>query len=134
MDPNFADGRNKLGSTLAKTGQTSEAVEHLEKAVALNPDSVEYRFNLGYVLGLKGDTAGAIPHLEKAVELSEGKEWQCLAMLGTAYGKAGRPADAAAAVRRALDLAVRSNNEELAKTLRATLERYERGGAEPQAR
>jgi Flp pilus assembly protein TadD len=131
MDPNFADGRNKLGSTLAKTGQISEAVEHLEKAVALNPDSVEYRFNLGYVLGLKGDSAGAIPHLEKAVELSEGKEWQCLAMLGTAYGKAGRPADAAAAVRRALDLAVRSNNEELAKTLRATLQRYERAAENP---
>jgi Flp pilus assembly protein TadD len=131
MNPDFADGRNKLGSTLAKTGQTNEAVEHLEKAVALNPDSVEYRFNLGYVLGLKGDYPGAISHLEKAVELSDGKEWQCLAMLGTAYGKAGRPADAASAVRRALDLAVRSNNEELAKTLRATLERYQRAAENP---
>jgi Flp pilus assembly protein TadD len=134
MAPDFAEARNKLGSILAKSGQTAEALEHLEKAVALNPDSVEYRFNLGYVLGLKGDFAGAIPHLEKAVRLSGGKEWQCLAMLGAAYSKTGRAADAVQSLRQALDLAVGANNEELAKTLRATLERYQRSAAEPQPR
>lgn len=130
LDPEFAEGRNKLGFILAKTGQVDEAVTHLEKAVALNPDSVEYRFNLGYVLGLKESYVQAIAQLEKAVALSGGKEWQCLALLGAAYSKAGRPADAAQAVRQALDLAVKAQNEELAKTLRATLEHYEGGNAE----
>lgn len=126
MAPDFADARNKLGSVLAKAGRLDEALTHLEKAVVLSPDSVEYRFNLGFVLGSRGDFAGAIPHLEKAVELSDGREWQCLTALSTAYSKAGRIADAVKAARRALDLAVRDKNEELARNLRALLDRYER--------
>ena len=132
MAPDFADARNKLGFVLAKTGHTEEAARHLERAVELNPDSVEYRFNLGYVLGLRGDFAGAIPPLEKAVQLSGGKEWQCLALLGAAYRKTGRSGDAVRAARQAWELAVKANNEELAATLRATLEDYERSDAGPQ--
>ena len=129
MEPGFADGRSKLGFVLAKEGQLGEAVAHLAKAVELTPDSAEYRYNLGYVLGLAGNFGGAIPHLEKAVELGEGKEWQCLAALSAAYAKAGRPADAVQAVSRALELAERDNNQELARALRATLESYRQSGA-----
>ena len=128
--PDFADGHSKLGTVLAKAGRADEALAHLEKAVALSPEAVEYRFNLGYALGLRGRFGDAIPHLEKAVQLSGGKEWQCLAALGAAYSKVGRPADAVQAVRRALDLAVEGKNEQLEKALRATLERYERDGGE----
>jgi Flp pilus assembly protein TadD len=66
------------------------------------------------------------------VELSGGKQWQCLAALGAAYSKAGRPADAVSAIRRALDLAEADKNEPLARMLRATLERYQRSAAEAQ--
>ncbi len=127
--PGFAEGQNKFGTALAKAGRMEEAITHLERAVELNPKSVEYRFDLGYALGLGGRFTDAIPHLEKAVELSEGKQWQCLTALAAAYSKAGRPADAAAAVRRALDLAVQEKNEGLAKSLRATLERYQHESA-----
>jgi Flp pilus assembly protein TadD len=130
IDPENAEARSKLGSILAKTGQPKEAVAHLEKAVALSPDSVEFQFNLGYVLGQMGSYAEAVPHMEKAVELSGGKEWQSLSMLGAAYFQSGRPADAVQATRRALDVAVRENNEEVARNLRAAIERYERGKSE----
>jgi tetratricopeptide (TPR) repeat protein len=127
--PEFADGQDKLGTALAKAGQMDEAVAHLEKAVDLSPKAVEYRFNLGYTLGLAGRFGEAIPQLEKAVDLSGGKQWQCLAALGAAYSKAGRPADAVSAVRRALDLAVEGKNDGLARNLRAMLERYEQDSA-----
>jgi Flp pilus assembly protein TadD len=130
LAPGSADVQSKLGTALGKAGRPDEAVAHLEKAVELSPESVEYRFNLGYALGLKGSFADAIPHLEKAVELSGGKQWQCLAALGAAYSKAGRPADAAGAIRRALDLAEADKNEPLARMLRGALERYQRAAAE----
>ena len=128
LAPESADAHNKLGFVLAKAGRAGEARAHLEKAVELNPDSAEYRFNLGYVLGRGGDAAAAIPHLEKAVELTGGKDWQCLAALGAVYNIAGRRSEAIATTERALDLALQANNQELAKNLRATLERYQRSG------
>jgi Flp pilus assembly protein TadD len=131
LAPESADAHNKLGFVLVKAGRADEARVHLEKAVELNPDSAEYRFNLGFVMGRGGNAAAAIPHLEKAVELSGGKDWQCLAALGAAYSLAGRRSEAIATTRRALDLAVQANNQELAKNLRTTLERYQRSGDEP---
>jgi tetratricopeptide (TPR) repeat protein len=128
LAPESADAHNKLGFVLAKAGRAGEARAHLEKAVELNPDSAEYRFNLGYVLGRGGDAAAGIPHLEKAVELTGGKDWQCLAALGAVYNIAGRRSEAIATTERALDLALQANNQELAKNLRATLERYQRSG------
>jgi Flp pilus assembly protein TadD/Tol biopolymer transport system component len=126
LDPENAETRNKFGSILAKTGRLDEGLEQLQKAVALNPNSVEYQFNLGYVLGLKGSYAEAVPHMEKAVELSGGKEWQSLSMLGAAYYQAGRRTDAVQAAQRALEVAVRQNNTEAARNLRATIEQYQR--------
>ena len=131
LDPENAEAHSKLGSILAKSGQVKDAVPQLEKAVALGPDSVEYQFNLGYVLGQMGSFAEAVPHMEKAVELSGGKEWQSLSMLGAAYFQSGRAADAVQATRRALDVAVREHNEEAAKNLRATIERYQQAEALP---
>lgn len=130
MAPDFAEARSKLGTVLAKLGQTEEAVTQLRKAVALNPGSVEYRFNLGFVLGSRGDFRAAIPQLEKAVELTDGKQWQCLLALSTAYSKAERGADAIQTAHRALDLAIRDNNEELQRNVRAILDRYEHAGGD----
>jgi Flp pilus assembly protein TadD len=76
------------------------------------------------VLVKDGAFAEAIPHLEKAAQLSNGKDWRCLAMLGTAYDNTGQPEKAKQAVEQALDLAEKDNNADLVKTLRATLERY----------
>jgi len=129
LAPGSADAHSKLGFALAKAGHAAEARAHLEKAVELKPDSAEYRFNLGYVLGRGGDTADAIAQLQKAVELTGGKDWQCLAALGTAYNLAGRKTDAIDALQRAVNLALDAHNIELAASLRATLERIEQPAA-----
>ncbi len=134
MAPDFPDAHNELGTALAKNGRIDEAIDELQKAITLVPTSVEYRFNLGFVMGLRGNYAGAVEALQKAVELSEGKDWRCLAALAYAYDKTGHSAKAIQSAQRALDLAVQEHDEELAKSLRADLERYEREGvnAQPQ--
>jgi len=50
-------------------------------------------------------------------------------MLATAYDKMGRPADAIAAERQALDVARQQHDEEVEKHLQSNLERFEREGA-----
>jgi Flp pilus assembly protein TadD len=65
------------------------------------------------------------------VDLSGGKDWRSLSMLGAAYFQSGRAADAVQATRRALDVAVRENNAEAAKNLRAAIERYQQTEALP---
>ncbi len=127
LAPESAEAHDKLGFILAKEGRAEEARVHLEKAVELKPDSAEYRFNLGYVLARGGNAVAAIPHLEKAVQLTGGKDWECLAALGSAYNRAGRGSEAIEATRRALNLALQAHNQEVARSLRATLERYQRG-------
>jgi Flp pilus assembly protein TadD len=123
-NPEQADAHNKLASVLAKMGENTEAIAELETAVKLAPDSAEYRFDLGYVLGLEGRLADAISQLQKAVELSGGKDWHCFDMLGAVYFKAGRPAEAVEAARRAVDLADAEHNAQLVESLRGKLARY----------
>jgi len=121
-NPNFLD---HLAVSLALNGDSDGAIEQLSKAIAVDPGSVEYRFNIAYVLESRGDFVGAIPPLEKAVALSRGKDWRCLAELAKVYDKVGRTADAIPAVRQALDLAVKQNNQQVAATLQDALNHYQ---------
>jgi len=129
LAPAFAEAHYRLGFEMGKTGRMDEAVKELREAVTLRPDSVEYRVNLGYALGISGNVAGALTEFQKAVELSGGKDWRSLDMLATAYDKMGRPADAIAAERQALDVARQQHDEEVEKHLQSNLERFEREGA-----
>jgi Flp pilus assembly protein TadD len=123
--PQLAEIHNKLAAALGKAGQFSEAVPELETAVRLAPDSVEYRFNLGYVLGLSNRLPEAVAQLEKASELSGGRDWRCFEMLAGLYFGLSRPADAAAAARKALDLSAAAENDpQLTEALRSRLARY----------
>ena len=131
LDPELADAHNLLGIIVARAGRLDDAVAHLEKAVAVTPDSLEFRFNLGRVLAARHSFAEAIPQFEKAVELSGGQEPQSLVMLAAMYSEVGRFPDAAQTARRALDLAVRENDDTLAQTLRDRIADYESRGARP---
>jgi len=133
MAPDFPEGHSHFGLALAKMNRMDEAIEQFQRAIALDPKSTEYRFNLGYFLESRGDFAGAVGPLQKAVELSEGKNWQCLSELANAYDHTGRSAEAVESARQALDLAVREQDEKLAKKLRGDLDRYEHSGTKSQS-
>jgi Flp pilus assembly protein TadD len=127
-NPTFLD---HLAVSLALNGDSEGAIEQLQKAISVDPGSVEYRFNLAYVLESRGDFADAISPLEKAVALSRSKDWRCLAELAKVYDKTGRTAEAIPLARQALDLAVKQDNQPVAKILQDALDRYEheRSGA-----
>lgn len=125
VDPDYGDAHNNLGVALARAGNLDEAIPHFEKALAANPNSVWLIYNLGRVLAAKGRFQEAIPHLEKAVGLSGAREPRILDMLANVCAEVGRYAQAVQAARRALDLATRQNDRELAEDLRARLAVYE---------
>jgi tetratricopeptide (TPR) repeat protein len=125
LDPDYAEGHNVLGAALAKADRLDEAIPHLEKAVGLMPDSFEYRFNLGRFLAARQRFAEAVPNFEVAVVITRGKELLSLNMLSAVYAEVGKFREAAAAARKALELAVQQNNQELSADLRTRLATYE---------
>lgn len=116
--------RKVLGLALLNTGQLDEALDQLQTAADLKPDSPEYRYNLGLVLGMRGDLAKAIDSLEAAVSMSSGKDWRFLAVLAATYDKAGRPSDAARTMQQALDLATAQHDDQTATQLSGALDHY----------
>ena len=119
-----------LAVSLALNGDSAGAVEQLQRAIAVDPGSVEYRFNLAYVLESRGEFESAVQPLERAVALSHRKDWRCLAELAKVYDKTGHTAEAIQTAREALDLAVKQNNDAVARTLQEALDQYERDGSE----
>jgi superkiller protein 3 len=92
-----------LGTVLSEKGQTAEGLEHLEKAVAMNPESADAHNKLAAVLLKTGQSAEATAHLEKAVELApDSVEYRF--SLAYALGQAGRLADALPQLQKAVDL------------------------------
>ena len=117
--------RNHLAISLSLNGDAGGALEQLRKAVELEPNSIEYRFNLAFLLESRGNLGEAIPELERAASISHDKDWRCLAELAKVYDKAGRSTEAVETARKALDLATRQNEPEVAATLRQAITRYE---------
>jgi Flp pilus assembly protein TadD len=65
-----ATTHTNIGIYLAKEGNAPErAVDHFERALALNPGYVEAHGNLGAVLGMRGETDQALAHLGDALRL-----------------------------------------------------------------
>jgi tetratricopeptide (TPR) repeat protein len=59
-----------LATSLLETGQTDEALEHIRKALELDPDLADGHNMLGIILARMGRLADAVAHLEKAVALT----------------------------------------------------------------
>jgi Flp pilus assembly protein TadD len=113
-----------LGALLAQKGETAEGLGHLEKAVALKPESAAVRYKYATALAQVGRYPDAVGQLRKSIEISGGKDWQSFDMLGSIYSKMGRSDDAIQAERKALELAPVDDGEQV-RTLRAKLANYE---------
>ena len=64
-----ADIRGNLGLLFAHEGKTTEAVEQLNEALRLNPNSAEAHTTLGVVLLRSGKAEESIPHFSIAIRL-----------------------------------------------------------------
>src|SRR5207248_8615010 len=82
-----------LGQAWAQKQRYAEAIEHLHKAIALQPDSTWANFEIGRALMKTGDFKPAAVHLEIAANrLPEFAEVH--ALLADAYDRLGRKNDA----------------------------------------
>jgi tetratricopeptide (TPR) repeat protein len=125
LQPESANGQNGLGVALARAGKLDEAVPHMEKAVSLGPKAADYRYNFGRVLAAQGVLPEAVTQFEEAAKLTGMQEPAVLEMLAATYSDTGRYSEAVATARRALDLAIQQQNNNLAAALKASLVRYE---------
>ena len=64
-----AEYHSRLGSLLLDRGQVDEAVEHLQKAVVLQPDDAANHYNLGAVFAKQGQSDEAIHQLKETLRL-----------------------------------------------------------------
>jgi len=84
---------NSLGVSLARAGQTEEAIEKLREAVRLDPGFYDARCNLGTALAQSGKMEEAIGQFAEAVRINP-RSAQAPGILGTLFMQAGKLAEA----------------------------------------
>jgi protein O-mannosyl-transferase len=94
---------NNLAGALIARGAVDEAVEHVEKALALKPDYAEARNNLGLALASRGRLDEALAQYRKALEL-EPAYAEARNNLGFLLARRGQVDEAIAQYRRALEI------------------------------
>jgi tetratricopeptide (TPR) repeat protein len=88
LDPEDADALNALGYTLAdRTDRYQEALDLIQRALKLKPDTPAIVDSLGWVLYRMGRTEEALPHLRRAFELQ--RDAEVAAHLGEALWMSG---------------------------------------------
>lgn len=118
IDGDFAPALNYLGYMWADADRNlDEALELIERAVALDPDNGAYVDSLGWAYFRKGDLEQAREHLERAASLV-GNDAVVHEHLGDLYRAMGRVSDALTAYRRAIAL----EGENLDRVLRKLTE------------
>jgi tetratricopeptide (TPR) repeat protein len=91
--PNNFEVEELLGLTYSALSQTTKAIQHLEAAVRLKPDSAPARTNLAASLSHAGDTERAGEQFRKALELAP-RDYTANHNLGEFYIQSGKIAEA----------------------------------------
>lgn len=82
--PDLSFTRLQYGAYLAREGMFTEALEHLQAAVKLEPEDPGALSELGIAYALKGDHARAAVSMERTLELAPDDSWTRL-LLGLIY-------------------------------------------------
>jgi tetratricopeptide (TPR) repeat protein len=93
VNPNYDWAYADYAEMLVKRGQNDEALQHIEKAVQINPQSARDQFLLGKVLLAKDDIPNAEEHLRMSVQLDDGLA-EAHYLLGRVYLKKNEPGKA----------------------------------------
>ncbi|MGD0650694.1 MAG: tetratricopeptide repeat protein [Verrucomicrobiia bacterium] len=83
-----------LGAVLERLGKLSEAKEHFEQALRIEPDCAEAHYNLGISLARAGRLEDAIRHYEQALRLINSDYPKTYNNLGNALLKLGKLSEA----------------------------------------
>jgi protein O-mannosyl-transferase len=94
---------NNLAVILRARGQLDEAIDHLQRCLAVEPGFAEAHNNLGNALRQRGEVDAAIPHFKTALQL-EPNNAPAYANLGSALLEKGQASEAIPELRKALQL------------------------------
>jgi Flp pilus assembly protein TadD len=131
VNPDAAPLHSSLAAALAARGTTAEATEQYRQALRLFPNSPEALLPLARLLATSPDSG--IRNGAEAVRLAErgcalaGPDPQALDTLAAAFAEVGRFGEAAAAARRAAELARAAGQATLAASIDEHRRRYETG-------
>ncbi len=126
IEPTYTDAYNNLGGVLSRRGNFQEAIALFEKGLQFEPNSVALLFNLGRSRAAAGQLPEGIRNVERAAQLSQWQDVVILERLAAIYAQAGKAPDALGMARRALALAERQGNGNLAEQLRARIADYQK--------
>ena len=132
INKNHVNAYINLGKAYNQLGQYGLAIQNLNKALELKPNSVEALNNMAYVLATADnpsiqDANKAIEFAQRACKLTGYKEPVMLDTLSIAYAAAGKFDDAIIRAKQAIDAAKARRQEELAPAIEGRLELYRKG-------
>ena len=102
------------------SGGSNEAVEHLEAAARISPDSSTIHNNLAVTLADLGRFSDAAAHFQRAIEL-EPEYAKAVFQFGKALAKLDRMTEAIASAQQGLELARQAKQDALAAQIEAWL-------------
>lgn len=132
--PDSMEACNNLGNAWLQKGNTSEAIVEYEKGLQIQPDSINALNNLAWVLATAPQAAlrdgrKAVKLALQANRLTGGADPDILGTLATAYAEAGQFPEAVTTAQRALQLAEKQSDGDLANSLRGELKLFQSGVA-----
>jgi tetratricopeptide (TPR) repeat protein len=137
IEPHYAEAQFNLGKALYGKGDREAAIAQYRKALEINPADARARDNLGsvllelaWMLATTPDSslrngARAEALATQASQLSGSGNPAILRTLAAAYAEQGSYGPAAAAARRALEMAARQKQDALAAALQQEIKLYE---------
>ncbi len=137
-DPDLAEAQHDLGAALIARGRFEQGVGHLREALKRRPNDATILTRTAWVLATCPDPKirdgeDAVRLARRACELSRYESPQALDSLAAAYAETGRFDDAVHAAHRAVELASKLQQDELASQIDARLKLYQAGRAYNQA-
>jgi tetratricopeptide (TPR) repeat protein/spermidine synthase len=132
LDPGKAAYHANLGLALEEQGELVKARTEYQKSLQLNPDDPPLINALARLLATSTvaevrDGANAVRWAERLMDLGGANSPQALDTLSAAYAEAGRFREATTVARRAVDVADRRGQRDLAMAIRERMTLYEAG-------
>jgi len=132
QDDNCAEAHYNMAMAMGVQGKYNEVVKQLNKALFIEPNNTDFLNNLAWLYGTVDDTSvmdadKAVEIAKRACELTGYKEAKYLDTLAAAYASAGKFEEAKAAAEKALNIAKKTGQGNLAVGIQGRLKLYEAG-------
>ena len=129
IDPNFVSVHFNIANTLLQLGRAEEALSHLQRALAIDPNDAEAQKNMAWILATSPDSrirdgAKAVQLAERANELTKNQNPIMVITLAAAYAEVGRFPEALKAAEHGLYLAEDAGSVPLAARIREHISLY----------